>query len=121
MIKNWQSMQDYHSFFHNAKVYFDPSERSRLHNELWEPWQKLHFFNTDKAMEFFRPFYSSTGRPAQNQPQNPSLFYSLFPDVFFQADPWLPHIMGETAAARSGPCCPYWLHDGFPSPSWLIL
>lgn len=69
MIKYWQSMQDYKYFLNESKVHFDSSERTRLHTELWKPWQKLQLFNTDRAMEFLLPFYSSTGRPAKNQPQ----------------------------------------------------
>ncbi len=69
MIKHWQSMQNYKHFLSESKVHFDSSERSRLHTELWKPWQKLRLFDTDKAMEFLLPFYSSTGRPAKNQPQ----------------------------------------------------
>lgn len=69
MIKYWQSMQDYKYFLTESKVHFDPSERNRLHTELWKPWQKLRLFDTDKAMQFLLPFYSSTGRPAINQPQ----------------------------------------------------
>lgn len=69
MIKHWQSMQDYNCFLHNSKVSFDSSERTRLHTELWVPWQKLRLFDTDIAMNVLLPFYSSTGRPAKNQPQ----------------------------------------------------
>ena len=69
MIKYWQSMQNYKHFLSESKVHFDSSERVRLHTELWKPWQKLRLFDTDKAMEFLLPFYSSTGRPAKNQPQ----------------------------------------------------
>lgn len=69
MIKYWQSMQNYKHFLSESKVHFDSSERIRLHTELWKPWQKLRLFDTDKAMEFLLPFYSSTGRPAKNQPQ----------------------------------------------------
>ena len=69
MIKYWQSMQDYKYFLNESKIHFDSSERNRLHTELWKPWQKLRLFDTDKAMEFLLPFYSSTGRPAKNQPQ----------------------------------------------------
>lgn len=69
MIKYWQSMQDYQHFLTESKALFDSSERTRLHTELWKPWQKLRLFNTDKAMEFLLPFYSKTGRPAKNQPQ----------------------------------------------------
>ena len=69
MIKYWQSMHDYLHFFHESKVHFDSSERTRLHTELWKPWQKLRRFDTDRAMEVLLPFYSATGRPAKNQPQ----------------------------------------------------
>lgn len=69
MIKHWQSMQDYKCFFLNSKVSFDSSERTRLHTDLWIPWQKLHLFDTDIVMGVLLPFYSSTGRPAKNQPQ----------------------------------------------------
>ena len=69
MIKHWQSMQDYKCFLHNSKVSFDSSERTRLHTDLWIPWQKLRLLDTDIAMDVLLPFYSSTGRPAKNQPQ----------------------------------------------------
>ena len=69
MIKQWQSMSEYHHFIHESKVHFDSSEKSRMHNELWIPWQKLKSFNTDIAMDFLFPFFSNTGRPARNQPQ----------------------------------------------------
>ena len=69
MIKYWQSTQDYKYFLTNSKVHFDSSERRRLHSELWKPWQKLRLFDTDIAMAFLLPFFSSTGRPARNQPQ----------------------------------------------------
>ena len=69
MIKQWQSMHDYQCFLNNSKAVFDSSERQRLHSELWIPWQTLRLFDTDRAMDFLIPFYSSTGRPALNQPQ----------------------------------------------------
>lgn len=69
MIKQWQSMHDYLCFLNNSKASFDSSERSRLHSELWLPWQKLRLFDTDRAMAFLAPFYSTIGRPALNQPQ----------------------------------------------------
>ena len=62
-------MQDYKCFLRNSKVSFDSSERIRLHTELWRPWQKLRLLDIDIAMDALLPFYSSTGRPAKNQPQ----------------------------------------------------
>lgn len=81
MIKLWQTMRDYHSFLHLSKVSFDSSERARLHGDLWEPWQKIRIFDTDKAMGFLLPFYAHSGRPALNQPQilrSFILFFLLF-------------------------------------------
>lgn len=69
MIKQWQSMLDCQCFLNNSKSVFDSSERRRLHSELWIPWQKLRLLDTDRTMAFLLPFYSSTGRPASNQPQ----------------------------------------------------
>lgn len=69
MIKCWQSMDEYHHFLNEMNVLFDPSERARMHHELWIPWQKLRSFDTDRAMRFLEPRYSPTGRPAINQPQ----------------------------------------------------
>lgn len=69
MIKYWQSMGEYHYFITEFKVHLNSSERQRLHQDLWEPWQKLRLFDTDIAMHFLEPFYSPTGRPAMNQPQ----------------------------------------------------
>lgn len=69
MITYWQFTQDYKYFLTESKVHFDSSERNRLHTELWNPWQKLWLFDTDKTMEFLLPFYSATGRSTKNQPQ----------------------------------------------------
>ncbi len=69
MIKQWQSNHEYQCFLNNAKASFDSSERTRLHTELFTPWQELRLLDTDRAMYFLEPFYSDTGRPARNQPQ----------------------------------------------------
>ena len=86
MIKCWQSMNEYHHFLTEMKAHFDSSEKARLHSELWIPWQKLRSFDTDNAMLFLLPRYSSTGRPALNQPQilRSFILYSLTP-IPFQA------------------------------------
>ena len=69
MIKYWQSMQDYLYFLNESKIHFDSSERVRLQSELASAREKLRLLDTDAAMRFLEPFYSSTGRPASNQPQ----------------------------------------------------
>ena len=91
MIKYWQSMHDYKYFLTESKAHFDSSERHRLHTELFQPWQKLRLFDTDKAMGVLLPFYSNTGRPAKNQPQilrSFILFFLLYFRRSFQAIPY---------------------------------
>ena len=90
-------MQDYKCFFLNSKVSFDSSERTRLHTDLWIPCQKLHLFDTDIAMGVLLPFYSSTGRPAKNQPQILRSFHPLFPFGLHGPYAAFPHPLGLQA------------------------
>ena len=69
MSKYWQSMHEYQCFLNNSNARFDSSERGRLHSELWQPWQKLRLFDSDKAMDYLSAFYPPMGRPAINLPQ----------------------------------------------------
>lgn len=69
MLRYWQSHQEYRFFLHEAKIHFDSSQRSRLSSTFASSREKLRLLNLDPVMEFLTPFYSSTGRPAQNQPQ----------------------------------------------------
>lgn len=81
MIKHWQTMHDYHCFLIHSKASFDSSERTRLHSQLWIPYQKLKLLDTDSAMDFLSSFYPPYGRPALNQPQilrSFVLFFLLF-------------------------------------------
>ena len=111
MIKYWQSMQNYKHFLSESKVHFDSSERVRLHTELWKPWQKLRLFDTDKAMEFLLPFYSSTGRPAKNQPQilrSFILFFLLCSEGLAKLSLtlWLDRLRGDRVLAALIGCTP---------------
>lgn len=69
MLNYWQSHQEYLRFLHEAKISFDSSQRTRLQTELACVREKLRLLNLDPVMEYLRPFYSNTGRPALNQPQ----------------------------------------------------
>lgn len=69
MLRYWQSQQEYRFFLHEAKIHFDSSQRSRLSSTFASSREKLRLLNLDPVMKFLTPFYSSTGRPAQNQPQ----------------------------------------------------
>ena len=69
MLNNWQSHQEYQAFLHEAKIHFDSSQRARLSSELAPIREKLRLLNLDPVMEYLQRFYSSTGRPAKNQPQ----------------------------------------------------
>ena len=100
MIKHWQSMQDYKCFLRNSKVSFDSSERIRLHTELWRPWQKLRLLDIDIAMDFLLPFYSSTGRPAKNQPQ---ILRSFLLSSFSLWSPWALRRLPSHAGSPTSP------------------
>lgn len=69
MLRYWQSHQEYWFFLHEAKVQFDSSQRCRLSSTFSSSREKLRLLDLDPVMEFLIPFYSSTGRPAQNQVQ----------------------------------------------------
>lgn len=90
MIKHWQTNQEYHCFLTNAKTTFDSSERVRLQSELASAREKLRLLDTDAAMRFLEPFYSSTGRPASNQPQLLRSFILFFLLVSFYETFYLP-------------------------------
>ena len=99
MIKYWQSMHDYLCFLNESKIHFDSSERTRLHTELWKPWQKLRIFDTDRAMEYLLPFYSPTGRPAKNQPQILRSFI-----LFFSLTLWVGRLPHDRVLATLSGC-----------------
>ena len=117
MIKYWQSMQDYKYFLTGSKARFDSSERNRLHTQLWNAWQKLRLFDTDKAMEFLLPFYSYTGRPAKNQPQilrSFILFLLLYSDGLAKPSLtlWVDRLRGDRVLASLIGCT----QDSLPPP-----
>ncbi len=69
MLKHWQSHQEYLRFLHEAKVHFDSSQRKRLASEFASARDKLRLLDLDPVKVHLAPFYSTTGRPALNQPQ----------------------------------------------------
>ena len=69
MLKHWQSHQEYLRFLHEAKVHFDSSQRKRLASEFASARDKLRLLDLDPVKAHLAPFYSTTGRPALNQPQ----------------------------------------------------
>ena len=69
MLKHWQSHQEYLRFLHEAKVHFDSSQRKRLASEFASARDKLRLLHLDPVKAHLSPFYSTTGRPALNQPQ----------------------------------------------------
>ena len=68
MIKNWQSHKKYLHFLKHCKARMDSSQRIRW-RELRPIRKRLKSLNLDAAGVFMFPLYSSTGRPALNQPQ----------------------------------------------------
>ncbi len=69
MIKNWHTHQEYCRFLHEAKVHFDPSQRTRLTGEFASAREKLRLLNLDPVMDLLEPYYPPFRRPAINQTQ----------------------------------------------------
>lgn len=78
MINHWQTNHEYHCFLADARNTFGSSERLRLQSGLASAREKLRLLDTDAAMRFLQPFYSSTGRLASNQPQLLRFFILFF-------------------------------------------
>ncbi len=57
------------SLLHEAKVYFDSFQRTRLCTELAAAREKLQLLNLDPVMEYLAPLYPPFGRPATSQTQ----------------------------------------------------
>ena len=82
MLTYWQSHQEYKAFLHQAKVYFDTSQRHKLFN-LFGIREKLISLNLDPVMKYISSYYSEEGRPAQNQPQ---IFRSFILYAFLRSE-----------------------------------
>ena len=69
MLIHWQSHQEYLYFLHETKVHLDSSQRTRLRLEYAAVRDKLRLLDLDPVMRYLSQFYSTLGRPAQNQTQ----------------------------------------------------
>ena len=68
MFKKWLSHKKYLHFLKHCKARMNSSQRIRW-KELRPIRKRLKSLNLDAAGVFMFPLYSSTGRPALNQPQ----------------------------------------------------
>ena len=69
MLIHWQSHQEYLNFLHETKVHLDSSQRTRLRLDFGTVKEKLCLLDLDPVMRYLSQFYSTLGRPAQNQTQ----------------------------------------------------
>ncbi len=57
MLISWQSHQEYKTFLHEAKIYFDNSQRTWLCTELAAAREKLQLLNLDPVMVYLELLY----------------------------------------------------------------
>ena len=106
MLRYWQSQQEYRFFLHEAKIHFDSSQRSRLSSTFASSREKLRLLNLDPVMEFLTPFYSSSGRPAQNQSQILYFLVLMLDQRETRVTDWVQKRQGDDLFAFLIGCCP---------------
>lgn len=106
MLRYWQSHQEYCFSLHEAKVHFDSSQRCRLFSTFSSSREKLRLLNLDPVMEFLTPFYSSTGRPAQNQVQILRSLVLMLDQGGTSITDWVQKLQDDDLLAFLIGCCP---------------
>ena len=68
MLKHWDSHAEYQQFISEAVSHLNESQLTKLYSYS-DSLNKLASLNLDPVGEYLKSFYSSTGKPARNQPQ----------------------------------------------------
>ena len=82
---SWQSHTEYHIIFYNLKARFPSQLRVFLKDHYSKGRVKLMSLNLDPVVEYLSRYYSTTGRPAENQAQILHSFL-LFAMLFNRTD-----------------------------------
>ena len=88
MLKHWQTHAEYQLFISNTVSHLNDSQRKKL-NSYSHSIAKLSALNLDPVRDFMLPFYSSTERPALNQPQILRSFVLLMDRHCLGIDSWV--------------------------------
>lgn len=105
MLKHWQTHTEYQQFISDAVSLLNESQRKKL-NSYSDSIQKLTSLNLDPVRDFLLPFYSSTGRPALNQPQILRSFLLLMDQRCLSIDSWVSTLASDDLLAMLIGCTP---------------
>lgn len=105
MLKHWQTHAEYQQFISDAVSLLNDSQRKKL-NSYSDSIQKLTSLNLDPVRDFLLPFYSSTGRPALNQPQILRSFLLLMDQRCLSIDSWVSTLASDDLLAMLIGCTP---------------
>lgn len=105
MLKHWQTHAEYQQFISDAVSHLNESQRKKL-NSYSDSIAKLTALNLDPVRDFMLPFYSHTGRPAQNQPQLLRSFVLLMDLHCLSVDSWVNTLAQDDLLAILIGCSP---------------
>lgn len=88
MLKHWQTHAEYKQFISDTVSLLNESQRKKL-NSYSDSLAKLTALNLDPVRDFMLLFYSSTGRPTQNQSQILRSFVLLMVQHCLSVDSWV--------------------------------
>lgn len=83
----------------------NPSQLKKLYS-ISDSWDKLTSLNLDPVGEFLAPFYSTTGRPALNQPQILRSFVLMLDRKFKSLTRWTEELGGDDLLSILIGCSP---------------
>ena len=105
MLKHWQTHAEYQQFISDAVSHLNESQRKKL-SSYSHSIAKLSSLNLDPVRDFMLPFYSSTGRPALNQPQILRSFVLLMDQHCLSIDSWVDTLAHDDLLAILIGCSP---------------
>lgn len=108
MLKNWTSHADYRHFVSSAVTYLNSSQRKRL-SSMQFSLDKLTALNLDVLKGILKPHYSSTGRPALNQPEIFRSFILMMDMRETSLTNWVDRLKSDDILSLMIGCTPYQL------------
>ena len=105
MLKHWQTHAEYQHFLSDAVSLLNDSQLKKF-NSYSDSIAKLTALDLDPVRDFMFPFYSHTGRPAQNQPQILRSFVLLMDLNCLCVDSWVNTLAQDDLLAILIGCSP---------------
>lgn len=105
MLKHWTSHSAYLHFVSNSVSDLNASELKRW-NYLANSFAKLSSLNLDPLRDHLLPYYSTTGRPALNQPEILRSFILMLDQKSFSLTSWVATLASDDLLATLIGCAP---------------